>query len=277
VFFNNINCQPLEIVVSVERRTWNKDPLAMPTPAYGRPIALRALVAFLTLQLVRGFRVQPLFSQPKHSRYALTTTVVSAKKVSKQPTKSSSPNGGFGFASKLPETPAATGFTGARALRTAANGYDRLRKEYGVAAACRDVYVRSPLNSATTYWFVGKVAFNPASSTTATQAVLAQKRLILDYSKLKLRPNNFGGKYANALELWLAPGDSEMDVVQNKVSLEAVQGSASSDLPEDWNRSDVGYNPEIYIGEENEKGGLRVERDEEGHPTKPVFDVNKSL
>jgi hypothetical protein len=37
---------------------------------------------------------------------------------------------------------------------------------------------------------------------------------------------------------------------------------------------DVGFNPEIYIGEEAKDGGLRVKRDENGHPVKPVFSIN---
>jgi len=36
---------------------------------------------------------------------------------------------------------------------------------------------------------------------TALQAALSQKRLIFEYSKRELRPQNLGGKYASALEL----------------------------------------------------------------------------
>ena len=64
-----------------------------------------------------------------------------------------------------------------------------------------------------------------------------------------------------------------MDVVQNKVSLLPITGS-SKDLREGFNVNDVGYNPEIYVGEEKEKGGLRVVRDAEGKPVKPVFEIN---
>ena len=67
--------------------------------------------------------------------------------------------------------------------------------------------------------------------------------------------------------------DSEMDVVQNKVLLVPITGS-TEDLREGFNVNDVGYNPEIYVGEEKEKGGLRVVRDAEGKPVKPVFEIN---
>ena len=64
-----------------------------------------------------------------------------------------------------------------------------------------------------------------------------------------------------------------MDVVQNKVTLVPIIGS-SKDLREGFNVNDVGYNPEIYVGEEKEKGGLRVVRDNEGRPVKPVFEIS---
>lgn len=108
---------------------------------------------------------------------------------------------------------------------------------------------------------------------TEEEAILSQKRLILEYAKNQLRPQNMGGPYSKNLELWTAPGDSEMDVAQNKVTLVHITGS-SRDLREAFNVKDVGYNPEIYVGEEQEKGGLRVVRDGEGRPVKPAFDIN---
>jgi hypothetical protein len=216
--------------------------------------------------------------------------------------------------------------TGAKALRNAANNYDAIRKRDGLTAACRDVYVRSTLhNNPNLFWFVGKIArqLSPepavsslsstlASSEQATtaktnskhenvdecdecccteffmQAALFQKRLILDYSKMQLRPQNFGGKYAQGLELWLAPADSEMNVATNKVSLCRVVRTTLRQADDDNVDDDddgppacsiltVGYNPEIYLGDEIAHGGLRVERDENGNPTKAAFDVNESL
>jgi hypothetical protein len=162
--------------------------------------------------------------------------------------------------------------SGTKVLRKAANQFDDIRTEHGVAA-CSDVYVRSPSNSATTFWFVGKIAYR--NGATAQQAGLAQKRLIFEYSKSELRPQNLGGSYGNDLELWLAPGDSEMDTVQNKVTLEPITGSANK-LPDDFDLDSIGYNPEIYVGDEQVQGGLRVQRDEQGKPLKDTFDDNVS-
>jgi hypothetical protein len=134
---------------------------------------------------------------------------------------------------------------GTKPLRAAANAFDKIRHEFEKDCTS-DVYCRSPDNDIETFWFVGKVAVRPETSATPDQAVISQKRLILEYAKSELRPQNFAGRYASTLELWLAPGDSEMDAVQNKVSLTKVDGSMS-DLVDDFNVNDVGFNPEIYV------------------------------
>lgn len=178
--------------------------------------------------------------------------------------------------------------SGTKPLRVAANTFDTLRQAYG-EEACHDVYVRSPLNDESTFWFVGKVARcmdlekceegsdGAAVVSTPQDAVISQKRLILEYAKRELRPQNMGGPFSEGLELWIAEesGDREMDAVQNKISLEHVKGSLSS-LSEGFHVANVGYNPEIYVGDEVTKGGLRIVRDEEGKPVKPVFDINES-
>jgi hypothetical protein len=210
----------------------------------------------------------------------------------------SSGGGGFGAPTRSADNSnnnakvrAVSGYkgSGTKPLRIAANTFDRLRKEYD-EDACHDVYVRSPLNDASTFWFVGKVARctdmdklvegNDATKSVPTpyDAVISQKRLILEYAKRELRPQNMGGPFSEGLELWIAerPGDREMDAVQNKLNLEHVTGSLAS-LSEGFHVANVGYNPEIYVGDEVTKGGLRIVRDEEGKPVKPVFDINESV
>jgi len=166
--------------------------------------------------------------------------------------------------------------SGEKPLRNAANNFDSIRKDHGKEST-HDVYCYSPLDDKETFWFVGKIAVRPETAATAQQAALSQKRLIFEYAKRELRPQNFGG--SSTLELWLAPGDTEMDAVQNKphTTLIKVEGT-TSDLLEDFSVKDVGYNPEIYVGDEIEKGGLRIRRDHlTGKPIKPVFEVNQSM
>lgn len=234
-------------------------------------------------------------TRPNFRRPAVLSAIKKGNSISSNSSSKSTTEsvGGFGTnrrtvpQKKLRSVSSSHAGAGSKPLRQAALAFDRIRKAYGVEA-CRDVYVRSPLNSPTTFWYVGKVAFEPNSSVDTTAgkdennnlnggiaACLSQKRVILEYSRQQLRPQNMSGKYAATLELWLAPGDSEMDVVQNKVPLQPVQGSAA-DLPDGFTVDTVGYNPEIYVGDELTKGGLRVERSQDGHPVKPVFDVSQS-
>jgi hypothetical protein len=236
-------------------------------------------VSGLSLDSISSFLLDPSTSRSMSRAHTTTysllvltkqhsvPTSLFAKKVRKNSSSSDSDNSKSGFGS--PNTAAASSLQGK--IRAVSG------KSAGAGEKPHDVYVRSPDNSRTTFWFVGKIARDTSVTVvpTPTQAILSQKRIILEYAKQRLRPQNFGGKYAATLELWLAPADSEMNVVQNKVSLERVMGSAA-DLTDDFSVLTVGFNPEIYIGDELTKGGLRVERDEEGRPIKSEFEVNQS-
>jgi hypothetical protein len=253
-----------------------------------------AILIYLIVSIISRDSTASFLLEPSLSRCSSFATSLFAMKARKSSSSSNadkkSTNGGFGSPSPAAVSAASSqgksrGISGravgagSKPLRQAATMFDDLRKQQG-AAACHDVYVRSPDDSRTTFWFVGKIARNVATESehyipTPTEAVLSQKRIILEYAKQHLRPQNFGGKFAASLELWLAPADSEMDVVQNKVTLERVKGSVT-DLSDDFSVTKVGFAPEIYVGDELNKGGLRVERDEEGRPNKPQFEVNQS-
>jgi hypothetical protein len=233
------------------------------------------LLLAISLSFVAGFSSTASNATPMR-----TNTALFAKKQQNRKKKeaTSGSGGGFGAAPKASndgKVRSVSGFAGSgtKPLRVAANTFDRLREEYGKDSTS-DVYCKSPANDPELLWFVGKVVIRPNTAATPEQAVIAQKRLILEYAKRELRPQNLGGKYASSLELWLAPGDSEMDAVQNKISLTKVEGSMA-DLSEDFSVGDVGFNPEIYVGDEREKGGLRIKRDEEGKPVKSVFEINQ--
>ena len=242
-----------------------------------------------SLCVVDGFVFQHHSLVARHAPSAHAVTSLPAKASAKKG-KSKKGSGGFGagFGSKTSadntqgKVRSVSGYTGSgtKPLRVAANTFDAIRKKYG-KEACSDIYVRTLVNDSNTFWFVGKLArrtdpedpeMRGESIPTEMEAALSQKRLIFEYAK-KLRPQNLDGPYAKDLELWLAPPDSEMDVVQNKVSLTKVAGS-TKDISDSFSVADVGYNPEIYVGDEVKEGGLRVTRDDEGHPVKPVFEIN---
>eukprot|EP00980_Cylindrotheca_fusiformis_P029039 scaffold22701_cov123-Cylindrotheca_fusiformis.AAC.18 len=233
------------------------------------------LLVAINLPLASGFTFKDGNAMTAGQR-----TILFAKRQQARKNKSTTPAsaGGFGAPPKSSgngKVRSVSGFAGSgtKPLRTAANTFDRLRKEYGKDYTS-DVYCKSPMNDPELLWFVGKVNYRPNTAATPEQAVIAQKRLILEYSKRELRPQNLGGKYATSLELWLAPGDSEMDAVQNKISLTKVSGS-TADLSDDFHVGDVGYNPEIYVGDEREEGGLRIKRDHEGKPIGEIFEINQ--
>jgi len=177
----------------------------------------------------------------------------------KKTNKKSPAGGGFGSTSdsnKNGKVRSVSGYTGSgtKPLRIAANTFDAIQKVYG-KEGISDLYMRSPLNDAQLFWYVGKVVrridledkeMQGESIPTEMEAVISQKRLIIEYAKNQLRPQNFGGPYSKNLEIWIAPGDSEMDVVQNKVSLTKVAGS-TADLSETFSVHDVGFNPEVRL------------------------------
>lgn len=239
-----------------------------------------------TLFLLSAIIVQTVAftpSLPLSSSTSSSKTILNAKKKSNQNKTS---GGGFGAPSQKSkpstQTRSVSGYTGSgtKPLAKAANTFDQIRKVYGKEGTS-DLYMRSPLNDPEIFWYVGKVVRRLEQDENMEgeilpnemEAVISQKRLIMEYAKHQLRPQNFGGPYASSLELWIAPGDSEMDVVQNKISLVKVTGS-TKDLREGFSVSDVGFNPEIYVGDEQKDGGLRVKRDENGDPVKDVFEIN---
>lgn len=242
---------------------------------------LLALIIYLACS---WHTVNSFTTAPRLTQQTSIETSLFAKKQQKKGKKNVARSGGGGGFGAKPEVStenkvrSVSGHAGSgeKPLRQAANTFDAIRKDHG-KESCNDVYCYSPLNDEETFWYVGKIAVRPGTAATPMQAAISQKRLIFEYSKRELRPQNLGGKYASALELWLAPGDSEMDAVQNKVSFTKVEGTAKDLLP-DFSVKDVGYNPEIYVGDEIEKGGLRVKRNPEtGEPIKPVFEVNESM
>lgn len=269
------------------------------------------IVYFVSRTTIAAFQPAPRL----HSSLAVHHLHAAVSKSGSKPNKSLS--SGFGSRSSSSNTNSGTadptkvrslsGNTtpgaGSKILANAANCFDRIRKIVGKDGTV-DIYVRSPANDESTFWFVGKVvrvlkeccnssnynddeASDKVKSTssphllqltgavhpTINEAIISQKRIILEYAKNELRPQNMAGPtYSKSLELWYSPGDSEMDVVRNAISLIPVVGS-SKELREGFNVNDVGYNPEIYVGEEKVKGGLRVVRDLDGRPVKPIFDI----
>lgn len=83
---------------------------------------------------------------------------------------------------------------------------------------------------------------------------------------------------SNNIQLWYAPGNTEMNVAQNKQNLIQYINNNNQQSQNDTNINTsidnyVGFQPEIYqSGEE----GFRVKRDKDGKPLSSAFEVNIS-
>lgn len=135
-----------------------------------------------------------------------------------------------------------------------------------------DCYAR--LEGSEVCWFIGKVAHIPEVS--MKDAFELYIVLLKEYSK-SLRPIELAVKSTSInLQIWYAPGNSEMSVAQNKISLKLYTSAANTtSQPYDVSKvgaveSFIGFQPEVYQdGEE----GFRVLRDSNGHPLGKPFEV----
>jgi hypothetical protein len=152
----------------------------------------------------------------------------------------------------------------AKILARMSSKFEELKPKYGVS---KDVYAR--LSTSDVFWFVGKVSH--ADSITADEALSSLSIMIQEYSKslrpIELAKLRLGG---TELQIWTAPGNTEMDVAKNVISLEMLQPvDVSLKLPNIFDS--IGFEPEIYV---NGEEGFRCKRNADGTPVKPQFDVN---
>ena len=106
------------------------------------------------------------------------------------------------------------------------------------------------------------------SDVSLEQAVARQYALIEEHAA-RLRPLElYNTKQSGMLEIWTAPGDSEMDIAYNRPNVDFVKMSRS-DVVEGADavkNAAVGFQGEIYEGGEE---GFKTERTEDGLPMKP--------
>lgn len=134
-------------------------------------------------------------------------------------------------------------------------------KGAGGVELVNDVYARDPEDQV--FWFIGKVA--RISDVTIHQCIARQYALIEEHAA-RLRPLELFKK-VGSIEIWLAPGDSEMDVAYNRPSCQFI-GPMSREVEgsDAVKNSFVGFQGEVYLdGEE----GFRCLRKDDGSPLKP--------
>lgn len=131
-------------------------------------------------------------------------------------------------------------------------------RETGGKELTNDVYVREP--GSAIFWFSGKVA--RVSDVSLEDAVARQWPLIEQHAA-NLRPIELY-PHRGILELWTAPGDSELEVAYNRPSI--VFTKMSREGNKGIKNTMVGFQGEMYEpGEE----GFRAWRTEDGRAAKP--------
>ena len=130
----------------------------------------------------------------------------------------------------------------------------------GGAETVLDVYTRDPATDV--FWFVGKAA--RVSGVSASQCVARQWNLITTHSA-NLRPLDlFPARHS--LEVWTAPGDSELDVAYHRPDAVFVKHAPDVEGAAAVKISHVGFQGEVY---ERGEEGFRTQRLEDGRPARP--------
>mmetsp|Transcript_16348 Transcript_16348/g.23975 ORF Transcript_16348/g.23975 Transcript_16348/m.23975 type:complete len:284 (+) Transcript_16348:239-1090(+) len=125
-----------------------------------------------------------------------------------------------------------------------------------------DLYIREP--NTQVFWFVGKVS-RCTGTVSLEQAVQRQWHLIEQHAS-RLRAKELGPHFG-ILEIWTAPGNSELDVAYNRpnVQMQKMERSSDATIHKTVKNSEVGFEGELY---QNGEEGFRTLRNEDGFAVK---------
>lgn len=130
----------------------------------------------------------------------------------------------------------------------------------GGKGVTRDVYVRDPQSQS--FWFVGKVA---SVSDVSFEECVARQWNLIETHAVNLRPLDlFAAR--GVLQIWTAPGDSELDVAYNRPDVAFRQHFRDPNrLSLDIKSSLIGFQGEVY---ERGEEGFRTWRLDDGSPAR---------
>lgn len=123
-----------------------------------------------------------------------------------------------------------------------------------------DIYCRDP-DDGTTYWYVGKIA---RISDVSIEKAMARQWSMIEEHSARLRPTELYPNWGK-LQLWVAPGESELDVAYCKPDLTFVQMQHEVEGANEVRNVEVGFAGELY--EDNEEG-FRTRRTDDGKAVK---------
>jgi hypothetical protein len=133
-------------------------------------------------------------------------------------------------------------------------------RQAGGKELTNDVYCRDP--EMDEFWYCGKVA---RISDVSLEQCIARQWFMIERHATNLRPIELYPQRGR-LELWTAPGDSEIEVAYNRPTLQMTKISKTVEGAEQVKKLMIGFQGETYQpGEE----GFRSWRTEEGLPARP--------
>jgi hypothetical protein len=133
-------------------------------------------------------------------------------------------------------------------------------REAGGPEVTNDVYVPEP--NSEVFWFVGKVA---RISDVSVEQVIARQWPLIEQHAANLRPIELYPSRGR-LEIWYAPGDSEMEVAYNRPDLVLQKAFRDAEGADSIKHNLIGFQGEMYQGGEE---GFRTRRKSDGSPVKP--------
>lgn len=126
-----------------------------------------------------------------------------------------------------------------------------------------DVYARDPETDI--FWFIGKVA---RVSDIALERAIARQWPMIEEHSARLRPAELYPKWGS-LQLWVAPGDTELDVAYCKPEIQFVQMLRDVKGASNVRNVEIGFAGELY---ESDEEGFRTTRTEDGKAVKPEIE-----
>jgi hypothetical protein len=141
-------------------------------------------------------------------------------------------------------------------------------RKAGGKDVCNDVYVRNPNEDV--FWYAGKVARVTGVS---LEDCIARQWNVIEIHASNLRPIELF-PHRGRLEIWTAPGDSELDVAYHRPSLQMIKHTPYVVSSRDLKNNCVGFQGEVYQqGEE----GFRTWRTDDGWPARPEINPSEKM
>jgi len=135
-------------------------------------------------------------------------------------------------------------------------------RSIGGKEICNDVYAKSPVEGSEEVWYVGKVA--KVSDVNLEDSIARQWNLI-EVHATNLRPIELF-PHRGRLELWTAPGDTELDVAYNRPEFKLAKMERYEVTSKELRSNLIGFQGDVYQdGEE----GFRSWRKPDGSPARP--------